>query len=219
MPDPGNPNQEPRPKFTPDPNKSPFDRPRAASNITEPDLNYVASDKQDIAPTTDDETLFRAKGIQLAQMETELEATLENNFPRMGMRKIANETFVVHEREGFRMTTSQNLGRGYSNGHVSFTAEPKEMDIQGVKTRYILEVDPAFDQEDLSDEDNILRSRYFFSPDGKCAKKERFFTGKRVIDSPQNDRDATMTMSDLEVAEKSLATLLVLLKPQEKPTE
>lgn len=217
MTDSNSPDQDPKP-FKPDTSKGPFGWYKPP---TEPPRKLNLGDDQpdqDQAPTTDQE-LFQHIGVELAKTATELEFLLKK-FP-VGMYRLKDETYVNHDEELIMMSTHKGLGGGsFYDARIAFLSYSEEQDVQGIKTKNVLNIDPALDQEDISEEENIFMYKYFISPDGKCVKQERFFPGKKLIDSPKNGRNTKMTLDDYEVIKHGLTTLLDILKPQqEKPAE
>lgn len=238
MPDPGNPDQDPKP-FKPDPSKGPFGWYKPPTEpqkpLSEPDPDYDP-DRLDQTHATDQETLFRAAAIKCAQIEDELgklviDATFKylDRPPRMvQLFKFPSGNFDLYS------TCEDIIGvvGGQLQGKVAVRYANIVEDYgkkSGTNPRYTLEIGLHTDKDtqkvyaEFAQKDPIIasnaKSYYYFDAEGNYRKisdipNEIPVPNRSVIigNRHMGKYESEMTAGDFELAAQALAMLIKRVK-------
>lgn len=222
MPDPGNPDQGPKPG-KPEPGKGAFGwyKPpiEPPGKFTEPDSDFT-SGIPDTAPPTD-QALFRAAAIKLAKMEDEISQLLnlhpEGSFDlpmkegdkKFTLIKTGDTKVLMLKSEELKATAEDGTTKSLQ---ISLSNSTKTMNLTETRNfKYGLTLTPI-DNHSLPTNMvlNALASNisathsFFFADDGQFEKRTGFMETKE------------MTVEDFEITGTALQMLLDRLKPQEE---
>lgn len=229
--------QEPKPKFTPNPNKGWYTPPSES-----PQKLHEGDDEPH---QTDQEIQFRTAAIKCAQMEDELVTLMQQNLN--GARQAMLRGVQIHADDYTPSPSLQTIVEdikgiedGWYVGKVllrfngGFAKHAKDFGIETDKTLLLgLHTDePTRGQfNEYAKEDPKMASYaetyYYFTPDGNYAKCSLIPSTVLVTDGRQplagyeraTYYKSEMTPGDFEIAGQALNILIKRLKPQEEPVQ
>lgn len=234
MPDPGSPDQDPKP-FKPDPNRPFFGDRMPARPLADPDPNYDPDKPDSVAPTSQ-ETRFQAAAIKCAQMEEELEK-LFTEFPQQETPFSPQEGVWIYTQNPREISTWIENIQGVEGGkevEIIFRFdETADAEALKINTTRDLEIELHTDEktrqqfEEYAKKDPEIASytstHYYFTLDGEY-KKSCFIPRAIPASHDRNPLypgtevgiyESEMAPGDFEIAAIALQTLISRLKLQE----